>query len=82
MDKIAGNANVLNFGEVAFAVTGHILPLRVCRSAAGFYIGTISSDSDDSFPMSRESVEYYRTVEEADLALFKGTWTQKEVTII
>ena len=78
MDKIAVNG--LNFGEVAFAVTGHILPLQVCRSAAGFYIGTLSSDH--SFPMSRESVEYYRTFEEADSALLKGTWTQKEITII
>lgn len=81
MDKIASN-NLSSdaFGEVAYAVIGQKLPLQVCRSAAGFYIGTLSSDS--SYPMSRESVEYYRTFDEADSALLNGTWTQKSITML
>lgn len=48
--------------------------LKVYQSGAGFYIGTW----DEEGPISRESVEYYSTVEEAKLALKSGTWTQRQ----
>lgn len=49
------------------------LELTVLKSAAGFYIGTI----DDAGPVSRESVEYYPTLDQAAEALFCSTWTQR-----
>lgn len=49
------------------------LELTVLKSAAGFYIGTI----DDGGPVSRESVEYYPTLDQAAEALFCSTWTQR-----
>ena len=53
---------------------GFNLPLHVLRSANGFYIGT----ADDNGPVSRESVEYWKTIQEAALALENGTYTQRE----
>lgn len=47
--------------------------LSVCKSHAGFYIGTWS-DADG--PISRESV-YYPTREEAAAALSTNTWTPR-----
>jgi hypothetical protein len=50
------------------------LPLQVCKSVAGFYLGTM----DEGVPYSRESVEYWRTREEANAALLSPSkWTQK-----
>ena len=50
------------------------LPLQVCRSAAGFYLGTKENDQ----PFSRESVEYWRTREEANEALLSPKkWSQR-----
>lgn len=54
---------------------GHMnLPLQVCSSAAGFYIGTL----EDGFPFSRESHEYWKNYEEAEEALKNGEWQQRE----
>jgi hypothetical protein len=53
---------------------GFNLPLQVLRSAKGFYVGT----ADENGPVSRDSVEYWSTVQEAALALQKGTYTQRE----
>lgn len=53
---------------------GFKLPLQVLRSAKGFYIGT----ANDSGPVSRESVEYWDTLQGAAKALEKGTFTQRE----
>lgn len=50
------------------------LPLQVLKSNAGFYIGTFDSEEG---PCSRESVEYFRTREQAQMALNDSTWTQK-----
>lgn len=50
------------------------LPTRVLKSTAGYYIGT---SSDDHGPVSRESVEYFRTHEAAARALASGNWTQR-----
>lgn len=53
---------------------GYRLPLQICESAAGFYLGT----ADDSGPVSRESVEYFSTPEQAQHALETGVWNQRE----
>jgi hypothetical protein len=52
------------------------LPLQVCRSAAGFYLGTLTPEGE---PNSRESVQYWPTCEAAEKALKAGrpAWTQK-----
>lgn len=56
------------------AAAGKAFPLQVCKSAAGFYIGTYD---DDGAPFTRESCEYWRKREQAESALAKGQWTQK-----
>ncbi|MBA1201061.1 hypothetical protein G7009_04590 [Pseudomonas capeferrum] len=48
------------------------LPLQVRQSAAGHFIGT----ADDNGPVSRESVEYFRSYEAAEQALSTGRWQQ------
>jgi hypothetical protein len=47
------------------------LELKVCHSAAGYYIGTWCCE-----PNSRESV-YYRTHEEAQRDLESDTWRNR-----
>ncbi len=57
--------------------SGYSLPLRVLKSAAGFYLGT----ADEEGPVSRESVEYWPIERLAQLALEGSegeTWTQRE----
>jgi hypothetical protein len=52
------------------------LPLRVMKSAAGFYLGT----ADEDGPFSRESEEYWRTEKDASAALDHPNqipWTQR-----
>lgn len=49
------------------------LSLEVLKSNAGFYIGT----SDNGLPVSRESVEYFKTQQLAENALVTDSWTQK-----
>lgn len=46
-----------------------VLPFKVLRSGAGFYIGTMCQDG----PYSRES-GYFGTEEEAATALATNTW--------
>lgn len=53
--------------------SGYRLPVRVLKSAAGYYIGT--SDADG--PVTRESVQYWAKKEDADKALETGLWTQR-----
>lgn len=49
-----------------------ISDFKVLRSGAGYYIGrTIGGH----IPYSRDSREYWKTLEEAREALVKGTWT-------
>ena len=60
-------------GYLALAFTGKRLPLQVRHSAAGHYIGT----ADEDGPVSRESVEYFRSQHAADLALATGHWQQR-----
>lgn len=53
---------------------GEELPIQVCRSYAGFYIGTLQN----GMPFSRESIQYWETSELAKQALDSGIWTQKQ----
>lgn len=61
-------------GQLAKEYTGAELPLQVCCSAAGFYIGTMSPDGT---PCSRESAEYWKERKRAEFALWSGYWTQR-----
>lgn len=56
------------------AGAGRAFPLEVCKSAAGFYIGT---RDEEGMPFTRESCEYWCKQEMAEKALVKGLWTQK-----
>lgn len=62
----------MTYGVLA-ARYGYHLELQVLRSGAGWYLGTFYEG-----PFSRESVEYWRTEEEARTALESGNWTQRE----
>jgi hypothetical protein len=46
------------------------LELKVCHSGAGYYIGTICNCG----PYSRESLNYYRTFDQAKRELDSGTF--------
>lgn len=61
------------FGMLA-AYAGRRLPLQVCRSAAGFFIGTLTAEGE---PCSRESREYWRDRVKAEAALKNSAWTQR-----
>ena len=63
------------YGEIAEHYGFGKMPLKVCRSGAGFYIGTWD---DDEGPTSRESLHYYPTFEKAKEALDNDTWIQRE----
>lgn len=63
----------LQFGLLALSI-GRRLPLQVCRSASGFYIGTLDAEG---LPCSRESREYWRRAEAAETALKRRDWTQR-----
>jgi hypothetical protein len=65
------------------APTGHLaqtfgdvsLPLQPLLSAAGWYLGTKDAEG---FPHSRESVEYWKSREQAEAALHDpSSWTQR-----
>lgn len=49
------------------------LPLKVCHSHKGYYIGTLLG----VLPCSRESVEYYSDHHSAHKALETKSWTQR-----
>ncbi len=53
---------------------GFNLPLQVLRSANGYYIGTANDDG----PVSRESVEYWDSLQAAADALKNQRWTQRQ----
>jgi hypothetical protein len=48
--------------------------LQVLRSAAGYYLGTLT---DDGFPNTRESVDYWSTENDAKRAMASGEWEQR-----
>jgi hypothetical protein len=60
-------------GQLAQAA-GEILPLKVCQSRAGFYIGTTTELGE---PFSRESAEYWAKRPQAENALQSGKWSQR-----
>ncbi|PRB81541.1 hypothetical protein [Pseudomonas sp. MYb185] len=62
----------VSLGRLAAAM-GKQLPLSVLKSAAGFYIGT----ADECGPVSRESVEYFRSEKSAWNALQTDRWQQR-----
>lgn len=62
------------FGVLAQEYCQVRLPVMVLRSHAGWYIGTAGEDG----PCSRESVEYFRSSEQAESALQTGAWTQRD----
>lgn len=62
-----------SIGQLAQAA-GQALPLQVCQSAAGFYVGTKTPQDE---PFSRESQEYWRDRVKAETALSSGKWTQR-----
>lgn len=61
------------FGINAYNTLGLKLDLTVLKSASGYYIGT----ANECGPVSRESIDYYRTPEAAQKALDDGTWEQR-----
>lgn len=58
---------------VLAAAAGRAFPLAVCKSAAGYYLGTY----DEGVPFSRESQQYWTTAATAQVALTTGAWTQR-----
>ena len=63
------------FGTLALSAGGKKLPLKICKSGAGFYIGTLTED--EGFPFTRESEEYFGSKDAAQNALDTGSWTQR-----
>jgi hypothetical protein len=61
------------FGFVAHQYGKKLLPLQVCKSAAGYFIGTL----DEGSPFSRESDGYYPSEAAAGAALTTLAWEQK-----
>lgn len=68
-----GEANPPATGELARAA-GKVFPLEICKSRAGFFIGT---RDEDGAPFSRESAEYWTQRDQAETALTHGHWTQR-----
>lgn len=64
-------------GKLA-AMVGRKLPLQVCQSRSGFYLGTVDDHSmPPGEPFTRESEDYWQKREEAARALTAGAWTQR-----
>jgi len=61
-------------GQLAMEFCHKALPVVVCESQRGFFIGT----TDEGFQCSRESDEYWATRNAAATALITGAWTQKQ----
>lgn len=62
-------------GHLAKLCFNVALPLQICRSETGYFIGTVHPQDG---PYSRESEEYFPTLEAAEAALESGAWTQLE----
>lgn len=69
----ATQAQAESIGYLALTYVGKRLPLQVRQSGAGHFIGT----ADENGPVSRESVEYFRSYQAADQALTTGRWQQR-----
>lgn len=66
--------SVKEVGYLAFTYGPGFMPIQVCKSAAGYYIGTMYHDGT---PNSRESQEYWKEKEEAEMAMKDRNWTQR-----
>lgn len=66
-------AQAESIGYLALTYVGKRLPLQVRQSGTGHFIGT----ADENGPVSRESVEYFRSYEAAEHALSTGHWQQR-----
>jgi hypothetical protein len=62
-------------GYLASEFGRYFIPIEVCKSAAGYYIGTLT---DDGCPFTRESEEYWPTWTEANNAMKSGAFTQRK----
>ena len=62
------------FGWLAEHFGKRRLPLEVCASNAGFYLGTTEENGE---PFSRESTQYWARREDAERALTKQDWKQR-----
>lgn len=60
------------FGFNAYQELSIKLELTILKCSLGYYIGTVN----DCGPVSRESTDYYRTLEAAQQSLGEGTWKQ------
>jgi hypothetical protein len=60
-------------GILALQYVNMRLPLKVCKSHNGFFLGT----EHEGEPISRESVQYWKTAEEAQEALKTAEWDQR-----
>lgn len=69
----ATQARAEPIGYLALTYVGKRLPLQVRHSTAGYFIGT----TDESGPVSRESVEYFRSYQVAEQVLTTGGWQQR-----
>lgn len=69
----AAQARAESIGHLTLTYVGKRLPLQVRQSAVGYFIGT----ADENGPVSRESVEYFRSYQAADQALSTGRWQQR-----
>ncbi|WP_399477574.1 hypothetical protein [Xenorhabdus griffiniae] len=65
---------MMKTGMLAAKLAGQNLPLQVLYSRVGYYIGTVNEEG----PVSRESVEYFKSDKIASKALKQGNWTQRE----
>ncbi|ECP5571232.1 TPA: hypothetical protein ACWV67_004508 [Salmonella enterica subsp. enterica serovar Muenchen] len=54
---------------------GFDLELQILKSQRGFYIGTATNEG---YPVSRESAEYFPDSSTAQQALTDNRWTQRE----
>lgn len=69
----AAQARAESIGYLALTYVGKRLPLQIRHSATGHFIGT----ADDNGPVSRESIEYFRSYQAAEQALSTGRWQQR-----
>ncbi len=63
----------MEIGKLAKDYAKMELEIQVCKSNAGYYIGTMYNGE----PISRESEHYYTTPVSAQFALTHKTWTQR-----
>jgi hypothetical protein len=65
----------MSHGKLALEYCKIEAKLQVCKSNAGYYIGTLD---EDGCPLSRESVEYFESRVTAGVALASDIWTQRQ----